>query len=59
MKLPTFYIGFCLIVLAAFSYAKYRGLDFGNRIPGQTSSSSGGAYGGAYHYAGTSGGSHK
>ena len=61
MKLPRLYTVFCLLVLGAFGYGKYQGLDFGNTIPGRSGSSgtSGGGYGGGYHYAGTSGGSHK
>ena len=65
MKLPSFYLGFCLMVLTGFSYAKYRGMDFGDTIPGRTtssssgSSSSGGFYGGSYHNTGSSGSTHK
>jgi hypothetical protein len=62
MKLPSFYIAFCLAVLGGFSYGKYRGLDMGNTVPGQSSTSSGsssGGYGGGYHNTGSSGGSHK
>ncbi|HKM63088.1 MAG TPA: hypothetical protein VJY39_11425 [Acidisphaera sp.] len=66
MSLPPRYIVFCLLVLSAFAYGKYQGLDFGNSIPGQTSSggsssssSGGGFYGGGYHNTGSSGGFHK